>query len=159
MLGLFRGSHQRDRLSCSNLFNEHTFYANFLRDLSRANKRVVIESPYLTERRALYYTPLFQTLSMRGVGITINTRHPHCHGVKMKLQAEKAARILLRTGIRIYTFNDLRHWKVAVIDDTILWEGSLNILSHNRSREIMRRIASPTLCKRMLAFINSNKRV
>ncbi len=32
------------------------------------------------------------------------------------------------------------HRKLAVIDRTILWEGSLNILSQNRSQKVMSRI-------------------
>ena len=134
MLGLFQNAYRRGRMPSSSLFNERTFYANFLRDLRRANKHVVIESPYLTERRALYYTPIFQALSKRGVRVTIHTRHFHYHDANMRIQAEKATQALSRTGAQIYTFNDLRHWKIAAIDNAILWEGSLNVLSHNRKQ-------------------------
>ena len=34
------------------------------------------------------------------------------------------------------------HQKVAIIDDRICWEGSLNILSFANSRELMRRFES-----------------
>ncbi len=158
MLRLFQNAYRRGRMPSSSLFNERTFYANFLRDLRRANKHVVIESPYLTERRALYYTPIFQTLSKRGVRVMIHTRHFHYHDANMRIQAEKAAQALSGVGVQIYTFNDLRHWKIAAIDNAILWEGSLNVLSHSRSREVMRRIASPALCKQTLAFINCGKK-
>ena len=152
MIKLLRDLYQHKGFLASSLFNEETFYASFLWDLRWAKKSIVIESPYLTERRALYYLPLFQNLVKRRVKIRINTRHPDCHDKEMGIQARKAAQILLETGVKIYTYSDLRHWKLAVIDGKILWEGSLNILSHGRSREIMRRSASSHLCHKMINF-------
>jgi hypothetical protein len=40
------------------------------------------------------------------------------------------------------------------MDDDILWEGSLNILSQNESCEIMRRIESSHLAYQTLRFLN-----
>jgi hypothetical protein len=40
-----------------------------------------------------------------------------------------------------------------MIDGYILWEGSLNMLSQNGSKEVMRRIVSMELCQQMLRFI------
>ena len=72
----------------------------------------------------------------------------------MKSQAHKAARKLVDTGIRVVIYDDWRHWKCAIIDNKILWEGSMNIMSHNRSREIMRRSYSSYLCYQMSYFSN-----
>ncbi len=152
MLRLLKDLCYQGRFLTSSLFNERTFYASFCRDLKRARRNIVIESPYLTERRAVYYAPLFETLTKRRVKIRINTRHPRYHDGKMKAQAERATKILLGAGVKIYTYNDLRHWKLATIDNAILWEGSLNILSHGRSREIMRRSRSSHLCRKMIVF-------
>ena len=149
LLSIFR---RRDDLLSSKLFNEKSFHAFFCRDLSKAKKSVVIESPYLTERRAAYYMPLFRKLIRRNINIRINTRHPKYHSAEMRLQANNAARVLLNAGVKIYTYNDLRHWKLAVIDKVILWEGSLNILSHSCSREIMRRTFSSYFCREMINF-------
>ena len=139
-------------LLTSQLFDESGFYKAFSRDICRAKKRIVIESPYLTERRALYYAPLFRKLESRKVKIRINTRHPRYHDNGMRPQAEGAVKILKAAGAKVYAYNDLRHWKLAVIDNDVLWEGSLNILSHGRNREIMRRSRSYSLCRKMLNF-------
>lgn len=42
------------------------------------------------------------------------------------------------------------HEKIAVIDNAILWEGSLNILSHKNTTERMRRIQSTLEVERAL---------
>ena len=154
MIELLRKLTGHQELLTSQLFNELTFDQSFLKDLKRAKKNIIIESPFLTERRARFFAPLLRKLSKRRVQIRINTRHPRCHSPEMATQARKAAEILLGVGARIYTYNDLRHRKLAVIDKTILWEGSMNILSQNRSREIMRRSNSRILCRKMMRFAN-----
>jgi len=49
------------------------------------------------------------------------------------------------------------HGENGIIDKTILWEGSLNILSHHDSCEVMRRIESHQLTQQMLDFVNLNE--
>jgi hypothetical protein len=49
------------------------------------------------------------------------------------------------------------HRKLAIIDENILWEGSLNILSQNDSCEIMRQIYSVESVKEMLRFTGIRK--
>ena len=141
-------------LLTSQLFDELTFYRAFRKDLAKARKSIVIESPYLTERRTRYFAPLFSQLSKRRIKVRINTRHPRFHSADMQRQAEASIQILLKSHVNIYTYNDLRHRKLAVIDNVVLWEGSLNILSHGRSREIMRRSISAALCRKMQRFAN-----
>ena len=143
------------QLLASRLFNDGNFHRAFAKDLLRAKKRVIIESPYLTERRVRYYVPIFKKLSKRKVKIRINTRHPRYHDEAMRIQADKAAKILLASGVKIYTYVDRRHWKLAAIDRVVLWEGSMNILSHGSSGEIMRRTKSYFFCHKMLDFSGS----
>ena len=54
---------ERQGLLTSNLFNEHAFDLEFSRDLKRAKKIVVIESPYLTVRRARPFRSPIQEIS------------------------------------------------------------------------------------------------
>jgi hypothetical protein len=60
-------------------------------------------------------------------------------------------------GIKIKLFTDMRHRKLAIVDGLILWEGSLNILSQNNSREIMRRTQSQELCSQMAKYTGLKK--
>ena len=145
-------SRSRRALYSSALFDETTFHRAFARDLYRARKGVVIESPYLTKRRSLCYAQIFEDLIKRGVSIRINTRKPIYHSGDMKSQSEEIIGILKDIGLKVYAYDDLRHRKLAMIDNSILWEGSLNILSHSNSREIMRRTSSRKLCCQMIAF-------
>jgi hypothetical protein len=54
-------------------------------------------------------------------------------------------------------FTERHHRKLAIIDRELLYEGSLNILSHGASCEVMRRIESEQLANEMLAFTKIGK--
>ena len=140
-------------LVLSKLFDEHSFYEAFIHDLRRAKAEVIIESPYITCRRVNQLLPILKKLIKRGVKVTINTRNPQHHDELLRIQAYIAFKILKPTGVKIRTFNDYHHRKIAVIDGRVLYEGSLNILSQCHSREIMRRIESEQLTGQMIRFL------
>lgn len=139
-------------LLTSQLFDETTFYMSFVKDISSAQESIIIESPYLTERRALQFAKLFKRINKHGVNIRINTRDPRHHDKTLEIQAWKSIKILRNHGVKVYICSDMRHRKLAIIDNQILWDGSLNILSQARSKEIMRRTNSAVLCKQMIGF-------
>ncbi len=55
-------------------------------------------------------------------------------------------------GVQVLMCSGNHHRKLAILDRKVLWEGSLNILSQTRSREIMRRIKSQELAMQSLIF-------
>ena len=143
-------------LLSSSLYDEETFYAAFSKDFKKAQSEVVMESPYMTRRRAKELAPLCLKLTQKGVKVRINTRNPNHHDDNLRIQACIAIKILKDAGVNIRLCNDMRHRKLAVIDKVILWEGSLNMLSHSNSREIMRRTVSRELSEQMLRFTGMN---
>jgi len=151
---MFKLFHKTDvsGLLSSRLYDERSFYDALIKDVNRAKLIVIIESPYLTERRALQFCRLFKRMSEQGVKIRINTRNPRHHDKTLEIQAWKAMAVLREHKVKVCTYDDLRHRKLAIIDDVILWEGSLNILSQNNSKELMRRIVSEDLCNQVLSF-------
>ena|SRR5665213_16487 len=151
MFSLHKTSPQN--LLTSKLFDEHSFYEAFIHDLRRSKSEVIIESPYITCRRVNQLLPILKKLVKHGVKITINTRNPQHHDELLRIQAYMAFKILEPAGVKIRTFNDYHHRKIAAIDGKILYEGSLNILSQCHSREIMRRIESEVLTKQMIRFL------
>ncbi len=137
----------------SRLFTEQGFYDAFTRDIKKARKSVIIESPFLTEKRALQLTKTFEKLRKKRIKVIIYTRVPKHQPYRLRDEAVGAIFILRTAGVTVYECWDYRHRKVAIIDKTILWEGSLNILSQSKSRETMRRIISTPLSRQMLNLI------
>lgn len=148
---IFSRSKNNDLLD-SSLHTERTFYLSFLRDLKRADHEVIIESPFIACKRTESLLPTFKKLTRNGVRVRINTRNPAHHEKELRIQAWQSIKRLRSVGVKVRFYNDMRHRKLAVIDRTVLWEGSLNILSQSYSKEVMRRSVSIELAKQMLRF-------
>ena len=143
------------RLTSSSLYDQSTFYDRFYKDLRGAKRRVVIESPFITQRRS---TPLFTTISKlkkRRVEVIVNTKPIEEHDSQYQDQVAAAVEMMQNRGVRVL-FTNGHHRKIAIIDD-ILYEGSLNILSQNDSCELMRRIDDASSVQEMLRFIRLEK--
>ncbi|MGK2896334.1 MAG: phospholipase D-like domain-containing protein [Candidatus Saccharimonadales bacterium] len=135
----------------SQLYDEKTFYGAFLRDARKARTTIIIESPFITLRRFDVLYPAIELAIRRGVRIVINTRPPESHESPMSEQAFNSINAMQELGVEvIYTVN--LHRKIAIIDDSILWEGSLNILSQSNSCEMMRRTQSADTVQQMIRF-------
>ncbi len=140
-------------LVSSKLFNEDTFYPAFLKDLKSCRSELIIESPFITNKRLNQLLPTLQKLKARKVRIVINTRDPHEHDEGYHREdAHRAIAKLQHMGIHVL-YTGGHHRKLVVVDRKILYEGSHNVLSQNNSSEVMRRIESAQLAWQLLRFI------
>jgi len=141
----------------SKLFDEKTFYRTFTEDLLNSKKEVIIESPFISSSRMRTLTPIFKKVIERGVKVYIFTRDPKDQGDSLEIQSEQEITKFEAMGIQVLLCLGNHHRKLAILDRKILWEGSLNILSQVKSREIMRRIDSEELTMQMLNFLKLAK--
>ncbi|HET9947198.1 MAG TPA: phospholipase D-like domain-containing protein [Patescibacteria group bacterium] len=141
----------------SSLFDEKTFYQTFLEDLKHCTSEVIIESPFITSYRMKTFDRVFQNLLEKGVKIYIITRDPSEHDNGYDIQSEEAVRWCEEIGIQVFLCKGNHHRKLAILDRKILWEGSLNILSQVKSREIMRRIDSEKITLQTFKFLHFSK--
>ena len=141
----------------SSLHDEKTFYQAFIKDLEHCHRQVVIDSPFITTARMRTLSPVFHRLIERGVKIYVFTRNPKEHFDSYEQQSEAEIHNFEVLGVQVLICKGNHHRKLAMIDQDILWEGSLNILSQTNSREIMRRIDSPELTMEMYNFLNYKK--
>ena len=136
------------------LYRENDFYPAFFKDLMNAKKRVIIVSPFVTFRRLSKFMDIFKLLTSRGVEVRIYTR-PIKDLVKEEFSPYigKAIEQLKSMGVEVIERSNI-HFKIAVIDDDIEWEGSLNILSHRDTEEIMRRFKSKSVVEEVLRLLD-----
>ena len=143
-------------LQSSRLYDQTSFYKVFLRDLGLAQFRVIIESPFITKKCMSLLLPTLLKLRARDVRVIINTKPFEEHKQAYQSQAIWVVGVMQDLGIEVSMIVG-HHRKLAIIDDSILWEGSLNILSQNDSRELMRRIESKEAVGQMRKFIGIKK--
>ena len=153
MLWFNKHSSTPNGLINSSLYDDSTFYTSFAKDLKNCRCEVIIESPFITSRRLDVLMPTLQKLKSKHVRITINTRDPETHDDEtMRSDTRFALSKLQHMGVNVL-FTSGHHRKLAIIDRSVLYEGSLNILSQNNSCEVMRRIKSTQLAWQMIRFI------
>ena len=142
--------------SNNNLYDQNSFYDAFIKDIKHSKTRVIIESPFITTKRINQLNPIIRRLISRGVAVVINTKPVEEQNALLRNMAYEGIAKLQDIGVRVIVTAG-HHRKLAIIDDDIIWEGSLNILSQNDSCEIMRRICSKQMTSQMLRFLNLDR--
>ncbi|MDQ5884885.1 MAG: hypothetical protein QG645_47 [Patescibacteria group bacterium] len=142
--------------SNNNLYDQNGFYDAFIKDVKHSNTRVIIESPFITTKRINQLSPILSRLIRRGVAVVINTKPVEEQNALLRNMAYEGIAKLQDIGVRVIVTAG-HHRKLAIIDDDIIWEGSLNILSQNDSCEIMCRISSKQMAIQMLKFLNLDR--
>ena len=120
--------------------NQAFFYKAFLKDLSQAEDKVVIVSPFLTSNRIVSFEAIFRELHRKGVKTFIITKPFKEQNISQDFGKELADN-LRKLDIEVIP-KPLSHEKLAIIDRKIIWHGSLNILSHKNTSELMIRFVT-----------------
>src|SRR5262249_18306113 len=128
------------------------FLDSFRTDLANATSRALILSPFVSNNRAIYYYPALSSLVARGVSVDIYAKPRKEQPASLCEQFDEVEHQLRRIGVRFHSRAGM-HEKVATVDNKILWHGSLNILSHNDTRESMLRFDSQELVREVLTEI------
>ncbi len=122
------------RLICT----QDNYYDFLLSDILNATEKIVIYSPFMAKDRLSLVLPALQTATNRGVKIYIVTK-PYSEFKKSEQSTKQdCEKILTDNGIGIIHKKKM-HEKLAFIDSSILWTGSLNTLSFSNTQEIMER--------------------
>lgn len=130
-------------------YSDQEFLDAFRADLANCAEQVIILSPFLSQNRAIHYYPAMLSLAARHVVVEVYAKPENEQPESLREHFGWVADGLRRAGVRFYTRPGM-HEKVGVIDNRILWHGSLNILSHNDTRESMLRFESSDLVQEVL---------
>ena len=128
------------------LYTEKNFWPAFLSDLRSAQTSLTIMSPFISLRRAGRLLEFFRSLQDRKVNVRVFTKPPSEQGANMAEHAEQVISQMYAIGATVIQRKGM-HQKIALIDDRVAWEGSLNILSHSDTQEQMRRIEGANAVK------------
>lgn len=139
------------------LFNQRDFNEVCISDLEQAKKGIAIYSGFVTEQRVASYEMLFRQKKSEGIPVRCVTRPPKNNGSIPVEQGKAALDALEQLGCIVDTRGEI-HEKVIIIDDEIVWFGSLNALSHTaRTDEVMARIEGRELALQIASFLALNR--
>jgi superfamily I DNA and/or RNA helicase len=117
------------------------FFRYLRTDFANARFRIVVYSPFITENRIAEIEPQLRSAIERGVNVYIVTK-PHCDRSKREIPQYRMLESSLTNWGTVVIHKQRMHEKLIFIDDSILWEGSLNPLSFKDTEEHMERRVS-----------------
>lgn len=132
--------------------DENSFWERFAGDLNQAKQSIFGLAPFFGEYRWPRVQPLLATALSRGVEVTLVI--PPVSDLRNASYVESAAKNLRGLGAVVVTATGL-HGKDVIIDERIIYTGSLNWSSHRGTSEWINRIDSPQFGKLCLDLLQA----
>lgn len=140
-------------------FTQSEFDPIFLSDASTASESIVIYSGFITTSRVAQYEHFFRACISKGVVIRCITRPPSRNGSMSVADGKAALDKLEEIGCIVDTRWDI-HEKLVLIDDKVVWIGSLNPLSHtSNTSEIMVRLVGGDVALQLACFMSISESI
>ncbi|MBT2207690.1 AAA domain-containing protein [Actinomadura sp. NEAU-AAG7] len=117
-------------------------------DIAQARQSIDIYCAFLAPTPVRYWLRHLAPRIAAGTRVTVHTRRQEPGTKDADLVAAMQA-----AGCRIEA-RERMHEKVLIVDDTVLWHGSLNLLAHGGSTDLMMRITDPTACERVRRIVD-----
>lgn len=136
--------------SVSSIFDNNNFLDVFIADILSAKHEVQLVSPFVSKRTLAKLIPLLAP----AVGkITIITRPPEDNKNEIvRRRAEECIAMLKGIGFTIRTKSGI-HQKFTVIDQRLIWYGSINFLSFGTSEESVMRLESVNIAAELVGSV------
>jgi phosphatidylserine/phosphatidylglycerophosphate/cardiolipin synthase-like enzyme len=125
----------------------------YCNDIINAEREVLIVSPFVTKRRVTQMLQYFNIAASKQIKIVIITRPAEDFNEKNRSSLVTALDALRDLGIKIIYRSNI-HQKFAIIDQKIVWYGSINLLSFGKAEESIMRLDSSAIASELIRSID-----
>ena len=136
------------------IFNKDNFISVFNQDIVAAKKEILIVSPFARQRRTHQMIQHLKTAIGEHILITVVTRPKEDFPKKDHPVLQKALDLLTCSGINIIYKSNI-HQKFAIMDQKIVWYGSINLLSYGSAQESIMRIEGSNIANELIKSIDN----
>ena len=133
------------------IYDNHSFFPVYSADVLAAQNEILIVSPFLSRSRIL---SSMSYLAAANVIATVVTKPPDDYPEKDRAKIKECIELLETQGFTVKT-RDSIHQKFAIIDQRIIWYGSINLLSYGKSEESVMRLDNVNIAAELLGSIQS----
>lgn len=133
------------------IFDCENYLETYKKDLLQADKNIVISSPVISGAKVYELISLLRDKQVAGVEITIVTWEPDSYGFGdaafwMQLHEEMG-----QAGFYVKTVEEsCEHF--AIVDQEIVWYGSMNLLSKSNAEDSMMRVQSKKIAMELMGL-------
>jgi len=136
------------------IFDSNTFLPVYQNDLLNAVREILIVSPFITKRRVSQMLPFLAAAQDRKVKTVVVTRPTADFREKDRPVLEDTLSLFRATGVQVVCKSNI-HQKFAILDQNIIWYGSINLLSFGRAEESIMRLENPGIADELLGSIRN----
>jgi phosphatidylserine/phosphatidylglycerophosphate/cardiolipin synthase-like enzyme len=131
------------------IFDKSNFLPVYDNDILAAEREILIVSPFVTKRRTLQMMQQLEIALRNKVRIIVVTRPTGDFGEKKPTALQGTLEMLQDAGVNV-VFRSNIHQKFALIDQKVVWYGSINLLSFGNAEESIMRLESPNIASELL---------
>jgi len=136
------------------IFNKDNFSPVFSHDIVGAKKEILIVSPFVRKRRTLQMVQHLKIALDKKIRVIAVTRSIDDFKAKDRIALQEMIDLLKGNEISV-VFKSNIHQKFAIIDQKIVWYGSVNLLSYGSAQESIMRIESPNIANELIKSIEN----
>ena len=139
--------------SANFIFDKNSFFPIYSNDIVNAQREIFIVSPFITRRRVEQMLQYIKTAAGNNVKVIIMTRPCEDFKERDRLILQHTLDALKNEGVNLL-FKSNIHQKFAVIDERIIWYGSINLLSFGNAEESIMRLESSNIANELMKSID-----
>jgi phosphatidylserine/phosphatidylglycerophosphate/cardiolipin synthase-like enzyme len=134
------------------IFDKDNFLHVFNQDIVAAKKEIPIVSPFVRKRRTHQMIQYLKISTGKNIRVIVVTRPKEDFTLKDRAALQRTLDLLTKNGINI-VFKSNIHQKFAIMDQKIVWYGSINLLSYGSAQESIIRIGSSNIANELMKSI------
>jgi superfamily II DNA or RNA helicase len=136
------------------IFNKDNFLPVFNQDIVAATKEIILVSPFVRKKRTQQMVQNLSVATGKHIHVTVVTRPKKDFPEKYHPAMQKALDLLIGNGLNVI-FKSNIHQKFAIMDQKVVWYGSINLLSYGSAQESIMRIESSNIANQLIKSIES----
>ena len=134
------------------IFNKDNFLPVFNQDIITARKEIVIVSPFIRKRRTHQMKQHLKISIGKNIRVIVVTRPKEDFKPQDHAAMQRTLDLLTDNGVSV-AFKSNIHQKFAIMDQKVVWYGSINLLSYGSAQESIMRIESSNIANELMKSI------
>ena len=135
----------------NSIFDSQNYFDIFEKDVVSASKSIVISSPSFSFKKVNWLCAESVHLQLRGVSVVVLTLDPEDYPEDGRDQHKSHIEHLISSGVNVIPRHKYRE-RFAIIDKSLVWYGSMTLLSNEKDDDSLMRINNPAVAEELLEF-------
>jgi len=136
------------------IFDSRSFLPAFEKDVYAARREIVIASPYMKKYRTMQMLKMLSAARINCARVTVITRPMEDYKLADQSGVPTLQKTLTDAGARVLTKPGV-HQKFAVIDQSVVWYGNVNLLGYGPTEESIMRLEQREIAEELLRAVGN----